>query len=210
MEIWFWAGLSILIGYLPFAQWVVQLLKGQDLKTLGTGNIGVSAAFQHGGVPAGILTVMAEIARSLAVVFVAHILTGTGFWEAVCLVALVFGRNLGGGGGVTNVFWGGLIYSPWTVLGVVASGGILFLLTHNRHWARAYIYGSLPFWIYATERNLPEVMVAVVLSLLLAWMDRNIADDLDLEQPGGKCNQGSKMVQSFLQGKTSGNHSKSP
>jgi glycerol-3-phosphate acyltransferase PlsY len=197
VEIWFWAGLSILIGYLPFAQWTVQLLTGQDLKTLGTGNIGVSAAFHHGGVTAGILTVMLEIARSVGVVLVAHILTGQGVWESTCLVALVFGRNLGGGGGVTNTFWGGLMYSPWNVLGAVTSGGILFLLTRNRRWTRMYIYVSLPFWIYVTERNLSEVALAIVLSLLLGWMDRNMADDLDLEQGG---NRGSKTVQSFLQG----------
>ena len=206
MEIWLWAGLSILIGYLPFAQWMVQLLTGQDLKTLGTGNIGVSAAFHHGGVTACILTVILEIARSVGVVLVAHILTGQGVWESACLVALVFGRNLGGGGGVTNTFWGGLMYSPLTVLGVLTSGGMLFLLTRNRRWARMYIYVSLPFWIYVIERNFSEVVLAVVLSLLLGWMDRNMADDLDLEQGG---NRGSKTVQSFLQGKSSDNRPKS-
>lgn len=206
MEIWFWAGLSVLIGYLPFAQWIVQLLTGQDLKTLGTGNIGVSAAFHHGGVTAGILTVILEIARSVGVVLVAHILTGQGVWESACLVALVLGRNLGGGGGVTNTFWGGLIYSPWSALGVLISGGMLFLLTRNRRWARMYIYVSLPFWIYAIERNFSEVILAIVLSLLLGWMDRNLADDLDLEE--GK-NRGSKTIQSFLQGKTSDNRPKS-
>jgi glycerol-3-phosphate acyltransferase PlsY len=204
VEIWFWAGLSVLIGYLPFAQWTVQLLTGRDLKTLGTGNIGVSAAFHHGGVTAGILTVMLEIARSVGVVLVAHILTGQGVWESACLAALVFGRNLGGGGGVTNTFWGGLIYTPLTVLGAVTSGGILFLVTRNRRWARTYIYASLPFWVYVTERNLSEGLMAIVLSLLLGWMDRTMADDLDLEE-----GRGSKTIQSFLQG-NSENHPKSP
>ncbi len=197
MEIWFWAGLSILIGYLPFARWVVQLLKGQDLKTIGTGNIGVSAAFHHGGVTAGILTVILEIARSAGVVLVAQMLTEQGVWESACLVALVFGRNLGGGGGVTNTFWGGLIYSPLTVLGTLTSGGILFLLTRNRRWVRAYIYVSLPFWIYVFERDFAEVLVAVVLALLLGWMDRNLSDDLDLKPQD---NQSSRTVQSFLRG----------
>lgn len=197
MEIWFWAGLSILIGYLPFARWVVQLLRGQDLKTIGTGNIGVSAAFHHGGMTAGILTVILEIARSVGVVLVAQMLAGQGIWESACLVALVFGRNLGGGGGVTNTFWGGLIYSPLTVLGTLTSGGILFLLTRNRRWARTYIYASLPFWIYVFERDFAEVLVAVVLALLLGWMDRNLADDLDLKP---KDNQSSRTVQSFLRG----------
>lgn len=197
MEIWFWAGLSILIGYLPFARWVVKRLKGQDLKTLGTGNIGVSAAFHHGGVLAGILTVILEVARSVGVVLVAHMLTGQGVWESACLVALVFGRNLSGGGGVTNAFWGGLVYSPLTVLGAVTSGGILFLLTRKRRWARTYIYVSLPFWIYIFERNLAEVLVAIVLALLLWWMDRNLMDDLDLKPQE---NQSSKAVQSFLRG----------
>jgi glycerol-3-phosphate acyltransferase PlsY len=197
VEIWFWAGLSILIGYFPFARWVVKILKGQDLKTLGTGNIGVSAAFHHGGVTAGISTVILEIARSMTVVVVAQILTGQGIWASACLLALVFGRNLGGGGGVTNVFWGGLLYSPLTVLGVVTSGGILFLLTRNRRWVRTYIYASLPFWIYGLERDLGEVLVAVFLALLLWWMDRTLADDLDLK-PGE--NQSSRAVQSFLRG----------
>jgi pyruvate,water dikinase len=43
----------------------VRVFTRRDLRALGTGNVGVSAAFIHGGKLAGIAAVLAEIARGI-------------------------------------------------------------------------------------------------------------------------------------------------
>ncbi|PLZ79711.1 hypothetical protein CBP16_15675, partial [Fischerella thermalis WC217] len=47
-----------LLGALPLIAWITQALTGRQLAEVGTGNIGVSAAFYHGGTFVGILAVL--------------------------------------------------------------------------------------------------------------------------------------------------------
>ena len=78
---------SFVLGALPLTRWIVQLLAGKDLRVLGTGNAGVSAAFIHGGKLAGIAAVLAEIARGIIPVLAAL------FWlpdqRAIALAVLI-------------------------------------------------------------------------------------------------------------------------
>ena len=105
---------SFALGALPLTQWMVQVFSGKDLRVLGTGNVGVSAAFIHGGKTAGIAAVLAEIARGIIPVLAAR------FWlpdqraiALALLIPLVTGRYaIGRGGGVTNAVWGILAFSP--------------------------------------------------------------------------------------------------
>ena len=56
---------SFALGALPLTLWMVQVFSSKDLRVLGTGNIGVSAAFIHGGKLAGIAAVLAEDRKSV-------------------------------------------------------------------------------------------------------------------------------------------------
>jgi hypothetical protein len=60
---------------------------------LGTGNVGVSAAFYHGGRVAGILSVLMEAAKGIGVVLLArYYFPNDPVWEIIALIALVMGR----------------------------------------------------------------------------------------------------------------------
>ena len=48
---------SFSLGALPLTGWAVRVFTRRDLRALGTGNVGVSAAFIHGGKLAGIAAV---------------------------------------------------------------------------------------------------------------------------------------------------------
>ena len=55
-----------LLGGLPLIAWITYALTRRKLAELGTGNIGVSAAFYHGGKLVGILAVISEaLSRNL-------------------------------------------------------------------------------------------------------------------------------------------------
>lgn len=134
---------SGLLGALPLGAWVFRGLTGQDLASLGTGNLGVSAAFQRGGVGPGLALVGLEIARGVVVVVVAR---GQPDWVYGGLLALAIGRFTQRGGGVTNVLWGLLCHRPLAVFLVLAVGAGFYGGTRQPALSRRFGILSLPLW----------------------------------------------------------------
>ncbi|MGK7911606.1 MAG: glycerol-3-phosphate acyltransferase [Synechococcus sp.] len=125
------------LGCLPLPLWIVRTLTGEDLREVGTGNISVAATFKQMGPAIGVAVVGAEIVRGVAPVFVALWLLPD--WPAThlgVLIPLVVGRYvIAKGGGVTNVSWGVLVYSPAAVLLSALTGlatlGVAKALIHS-------------------------------------------------------------------------------
>jgi pyruvate,water dikinase len=197
-----WAALLLwtvcpLMGGLPLTGWVTQLFARKDLSRLGTGNIGVSAAFYHGGTLAGILAVIFEAGKGIGAVCLARYLFADSYWMLIALIALVLGRYfLGKGAGATNVAWGGLVYDWQVTLLVFIIGGISFTLLRERQQGRLAMLILTPIVIYIQRRSISQTLVAMLLAGLLAWIYQRIPDDLDLKpeqaQPGSQ-----KMFQFF-------------
>ena len=183
---------SFALGALPLTRWAVLLLGGKDLRRLGTGNAGVSAAFIHGGKLAGIAAVLAEIARGIL-----PVLAGK-FWfpdspaiAIALLIPLVAARYaIARGGGVTNAVWGLLVFSP----PVAVSSGIWGLLVWGlaqRLWQkgdRARLFASrcgclcTPIWVWVWRQSLPELLAAAGLGVLLAAINLSQGDDMALSK----------------------------
>ncbi|MEG3847363.1 glycerol-3-phosphate acyltransferase [Microcoleus sp. herbarium19] len=179
---------SFVLGALPLARWIVQLSAGKDLRVLGTGNAGVSAAFIHGGKLAGIAAVLAEIARGIIPVLAAR------FWlpeqsaiALALLIPLVAGRYaIARGGGVTNAVWGVLAFSPPVA---VASGisGLLAWRLAEVVWGkgdRARLFAArggclcTPIWVSIWRQNAAEFLAAAGLAVLLFTISLRQGDDM--------------------------------
>ncbi|MCC3496948.1 MAG: glycerol-3-phosphate acyltransferase [Microcoleus sp. PH2017_15_JOR_U_A] len=183
---------SFALGALPLTRWAVRLLGGKDLRRLGTGNVGVSAAFIHGGKLAGIAAVLAEIARGILPVLAGR------FWfpdspaiAIALLIPLVAARYaIARGGGVTNAVWGLLVFSP----PVAVSSGIWGLLVWGlarRLWQkgdRARLFASrcgclcTPIWVWVWRQSLPEFLAAAGFGVLLAAINLSQGDDMALSK----------------------------
>ncbi|TAF25707.1 MAG: PEP-utilizing protein, partial [Oscillatoriales cyanobacterium] len=183
---------SFALGALPLTRWAVRLLGGKDLRRLGTGNVGVSAAFIHGGKLAGIAAVLAEIARGILPVLAGR------FWfpdspaiAIALLIPLVAARYaIARGGGVTNAVWGLLVFSP----PVAVSSGIWGLLVWGlaRRWwqkgDRARLFASrggclcTPIWVWVWRQSVPELLAAAGLGVLLAAINLSQGDDMALSK----------------------------
>ncbi|MEG3879701.1 glycerol-3-phosphate acyltransferase [Microcoleus sp. herbarium7] len=179
---------SFVLGALPLARWIVQLSAGKDLRVLGTGNAGVSAAFIHGGKLAGIAAVLAEIARGIIPVLAAR------FWlpeqsaiALALLIPLVAGRYaIARGGGVTNAVWGVFAFSPPVA---VASGisGLLAWRLAEVVWGkgdRARLFAArggclcTPIWVSIWRQNAAEFLAAAGLAVLLFTISLRQGDDM--------------------------------
>ncbi len=172
-----------ILGGLPLIAWITWALTRRKLAELGTGNIGVSAAFYHGGKLAGILAVISEALKGIAAVLLARqFFPQNPEWELVALIALVMGRYwLGKGAGTTNVVWGFVVHD-WRIAGLIfLIGGVSFTILRERQWGRTGVLILMPtitallYW-----QQWERTWLAAILSLLLFWIYAQMPDDLDL------------------------------
>jgi len=180
------------LGALPLTGWAVRVCAGKDLRVLGTGNVGVSAAFIHGGKLAGIAAVLAEIARGIIPVLAAR------FWfpdvnaiALTVLIPLVAGRYaIARGGGVTNAVWGIFAFSPPVAITSGISGllvwGLAEILWTKGDRARLFATrcGCLctPIWVWVWRQNTAEFLAATGLAFLLFTISLLQGDDMALSK----------------------------
>uniref|UniRef100_B8HLG6 Pyruvate phosphate dikinase PEP/pyruvate-binding n=1 Tax=Cyanothece sp. (strain PCC 7425 / ATCC 29141) TaxID=395961 RepID=B8HLG6_CYAP4 len=199
-----WSGLLVLLlsfvmGGLPLTGWLTRWLSGRQLAQLGTGNIGVSAAFYHGGTVAGVGAVLAEAGKGFFAVWLARSSFADPTWELIALLALVSGRYwLGRGAGTTNLVWGCVAYDWQVALLIFIIGGISFTLLRERHLGRLGILVLFPLIIALQRQRVSETLVAIALSSLLYWIYQRMEDDLDLGNQRAQAS--SRRMFKFFQG----------
>ena len=189
------------LGALPLSGWIVRLFSGQQLSQLGTGNVGVSAAFYHGGTIAGIFAVIAEALKGIAAVLIARYFFGNdAIWPIFSLIFLVMGRYWGSqGAGTTNVAWGFFVYDPLVAGLVFLISFIGFTVLRMREQGRLFVLVLMPLLsalIHPREGG--RVMAVACLSGLVFWIYQKIPDDLEL--PAMKSAGESRRMFRFFQG----------
>lgn len=191
--------LSPLVGGLPLTGWITRLVAGKRLKALGTGNVGVSAAFYHGGKVAGVLAVLLEAAKGIGVVLLARYYFPTDpVWEMIALIGLVMGRYwFAKGAGTTNVVWGFVVHDWITSLLTLVISGLGFTIFRERRQGRLLVLVLLPLLTALRHPGDGPLVIAVAcLSGLIAWIYQKLPDDLDLPVEGGRV-ESRRMFQFF-------------
>lgn len=190
-----------LIGGLPLIDWINYAVTGRKLSQLGTGNIGVAAAFYHGGKLVGILAVISEAAKGIVAILLTRFFFPTGStWELFALIALVMGRYwLGKGAGTTNVFWGLIIHDFIAVFLTLVISGISFTVFRQKSTGR--LVGLFLLALILALRHSHDsgyIITAIALACLLGAIFQKMADDLDL--PETNVNSESKTMFRFFRG----------
>jgi phosphohistidine swiveling domain-containing protein/glycerol-3-phosphate acyltransferase PlsY len=191
--------LSPIVGGLPLTGWVTRLVSGKNLAQVGTGNVGVSAAFYHGGRVAGLLAVLLEAAKGIGVVLLArHYFPAAPVWEIMALIGLVMGRYwFASGAGTTNVVWGFIVHDWITALLTLVISGMGFTIFRERRQGRLLVLVLLPVITALRHTQDGPLMIAVIcLSSLIAWIYTKIPDDLNLSPQEGRL-ESRRMFQFF-------------
>ncbi|PZV09496.1 MAG: pyruvate phosphate dikinase PEP/pyruvate-binding protein [Leptolyngbya sp.] len=180
--------LSPVVGGLPLTGWSTRLISGKRLRRVGTGNVGVSAAFYHGGKVAGIVAVLLEAAKGIGVVLLArYYFPADPVWEIIALIGLVMGRYwFAKGAGTTNVVWGIAVYDWPTALLTFMLSGLGFTIFRERRQGRLLSLVLLPLITALRHSNGELVLAMTCLSGLIAWIYQKLPDDLDLPDDEGR------------------------
>ncbi len=167
-----------LLGSMPFGYWLVRLVKGDDIRRVGSGGIGASNVWRAYGRWYGIPVVLLDIAKGFVPALVGTILVGEltgalagglamlGHWRPLFL------RFQKGGKAVATA--AGTLFGIATLLGVLAMGLWLttFLVTRYASVASMVVAGALPFAALVLGEPWPVVVFAVAAAVAVLLLHR--------------------------------------
>ena len=171
-----------LLGSMPFGYWVVLLVKGEDIRKIGSGNIGATNVWRAYGRWYGVPIVLLDIAKGLVPGLVGTLLVGElvgvlaggaamlGHWRPLFLR---FQR-----GGKTVATAGGTFFGVATMLGLIglAIWIVTFLLSRYASLASIVTSLALPFIGLALGEPWPVIAFASIAAVVVVVLHKaNIA-----------------------------------
>jgi glycerol-3-phosphate acyltransferase PlsY len=182
---------AYLLGSIPTGYLLVRIFRHQDIRSVGSGNIGATNVLRSGGKGLGLATFLLDVLKGCSAVWLggflgALLLPGTPLRSAQALAALcaVLGHmfpiwlRFRGGKGVATGFGVFLVASPWAALSAISVFFIVLFL--SRFVSLASILGAACFPVFAWFLVLgprPPVFFAVqcaVASLIIIKHHQNI------------------------------------
>ena len=171
-----------LLGSMPFGYWVVLLVKGEDIRKVGSGNIGASNVWRTYGRWLGIPIVVLDVAKGFVPALVGALLVGEltavlaggaamlGHWRPLFLRFQKGGKTVATGGGV---FLGA---APLLGLIGVAVWIVVFLLSRYASLASIVAALSLPILAVVLGEPWPIIVFGVIAAVGVVLLHRpNIA-----------------------------------
>jgi acyl phosphate:glycerol-3-phosphate acyltransferase len=171
-----------LLGSMPFGYWVVLLVKGEDIRKVGSGNIGASNVWRTYGRWLGIPIVLLDVAKGFVPALVGALLVGEltavlaggaamlGHWRPLFLRFQKGGKTVATGGGV---FLGA---APLLGLIGVAVWIVVFLLSRYASLASIVAALSLPIVAVVLGEPWPIIVFGLIAAVGVVLLHRpNIA-----------------------------------
>lgn len=154
------AAVAYLLGSIPTGYILVRVFRREDIRAVGSGNIGATNVLRTGGKGLGAATFLLDMLKGCTAVWLgglmgAWMLPATPLRDAQALAALfaVLGHmftcwlRFRGGKGVATGFGVFLVASPWSALAAI---GVFFaVLALSRYVSLASILGALVFPCFA-------------------------------------------------------------
>jgi glycerol-3-phosphate acyltransferase PlsY len=151
---------AYLLGSVPVGYLLVRIFRRQDIRSVGSGNIGATNVLRFGGVGLGIVTFLLDVLKGSAAVWLGAVL---GAWlmpavplrdaEALAALFAVLGHmftcwlHFHGGKGVATAFGVFLVASPWAALSAIGVFAVVFAL--SRYVSVGSIVAALSFMVFA-------------------------------------------------------------
>jgi glycerol-3-phosphate acyltransferase PlsY len=175
------AAAAYLLGSIPTGYLLVRLVRHQDIRSVGSGNIGATNVLRTGGKGLGAATFLLDVLKGCAAVWLggalcAVLLPALAYRNAEALAALfaVLGHmfpvwlRFRGGKGAATGFGVFLVAAPWAALAAITVFAIVLALT--RYVSVASILGAGSFPVFAwflVSGDRPPFFIAVQAAVAL-------------------------------------------
>jgi glycerol-3-phosphate acyltransferase PlsY len=185
------AAASYLLGSIPVGYLLVRIFLKQDIRSIGSGNIGATNVLRSGRKGLGAATFLLDMLKGCSAIWLAAYIASTFApsvqvqnMEALAAISAVLGHmfpvwlKFKGGKGVATGFGVFLVASTWAALAAI---GVFFLvLLISRYVSLASILGAAGFplfaWLMASAPRTPFFIAAqcIVAFLIIAKHHQNI------------------------------------
>ena len=172
---------AYLLGSIPTGYLLIRFFLHQDVRTIGSGNIGATNVLRSGGKELGAATFLLDMLKGVAAVYL-------GAWLGVLLAPSAAQRNMmalaalcavlghifpvwlnfRGGKGVATAFGVFLVAAPWAALASITVFILIFAL--SRYVSLASIIGAASFPFFAwfmVSGSRPRFFIAVQAAVVL-------------------------------------------
>lgn len=161
------------VGSLPLGFLAARMLRGVDLRRVGSGNIGTANVYRSTGLGFALLVMALDITKGATSVVVAARLAGGTGAAAAAAVAAILGHNypvwlrFRGGKGVATAAGAFAVLAP--IATVFASVGFVAAIWMTRYVSLGSIVATvtLPALAWATDAPLPIVVGGVIAALVI-------------------------------------------
>ncbi len=177
---------SYLIGSIPVAWLITRIITGQDLRQLGSGNVGVLNTMLSGTRWAGALVFLAEASKGMLAVALARATDSGEAGLYLAVLAAIIGTRwsiwLRGAGGRGNTAWAAalLLISWQTLLCAVLIWALARVLTHSSFKAMRAMLVLWPLVLALFLRSWGALLFGVAFSVLFMATHRTGTDDHEL------------------------------
>ncbi len=167
--------IAYLLGSIPFGYLLVRIVRKQDIRTVGSGNIGATNVLRSGAKGLGIATLVLDLGKAwIAVVIVQHLAPGNYDLAVAAAMAAVLGHcfpiwlGFHGGKGVASAL-GVFLALTWpSALCILAVFAAIVLLTRYVSLASVIAAATFPlFAFYFVPLRTPIVIAGFLLIPLL-------------------------------------------
>ncbi len=164
---------AYLLGSVPSALFVVWLMTGQDVRTLGSGNIGATNAARAGGLRVGAVVTILDVAKGALPVWAMSVFHPASAWLAATMLAAVVGHcypvwlKFRGGKGVATAFGAFLVLSPWSAVTGIALWLVVLLIWRRVSLASMLAAAAYPLALVVIDDPTPVILAAVSATAVL-------------------------------------------
>src|SRR5579859_4758084 len=182
---------AYLLGSIPTGYLLMRFFRRQDIRSLGSGNIGATNVLRSGAKGLGAATFLFDVMKGALAVLVGARLASVGFppipvhnAEALAALCAVLGHmfpvwlGLRGGKGVATAFGVFVVLAPWAALASLAAFVVIFAL--GRFVSLASILGAAAFPVFAwytqpaARSYLVMGIILIVVALIVIKHNQNI------------------------------------
>jgi acyl phosphate:glycerol-3-phosphate acyltransferase len=167
--------IAYLLGAIPFGYLLVRLSTGRDVRASGSGNIGATNVLRTTGRAAGVATLLLDIAKGYAAVWIAGLLSGgEPIWMSLAALAVMAGHaypvflGFKGGKAVASFVGAFLCLTPLALLCA------LIVFTAIVAWSRYISLGSIcaaatfPLAVWIVQHpQLPVFLASVIAAIFI-------------------------------------------
>ena len=169
--------IAYLLGAIPFGYLLTRFTTGKDVRTQGSGNIGATNVLRTAGRPAAVATLVLDIAKGFAAVWIAGLLTDNApGWMADAALAVMAGHAfpifLGFKGGKSvATFIGAFLYlTPVPMLAALIVFVITVAVTRYISAGSILAAAMFPLGVWLIEHpTANEIIAAVIAAAIVVY-----------------------------------------